>query len=225
MSLCLLIGQSHASIRDVLNATCRIVVKHSDDTWHRGSGTIYKIDKESVYIITAGHLINHSALSSVNFYVDGEPYPRMIAVTYQCIYKADSPKRFFSFLESGNRDFAIIKMPKSQFSYFKKSIPKPIPLANDILTLADNGTIISAGCPNGDWPTAFIGHIESAKTNGLYFQPKPHQGRSGSGIFDISGEVIVGIVLWRLPAVGYGINHRQIHKFIKEHDDKNKQKD
>ncbi len=215
---------TYASIRDVLNATCRVMVKKSEgDLWGGGSGIVYKQDDQFIYILTAGHVLKDKFICILHFFVNGEQYPSIIAFKHQCIYDPPSSgvSNISDLMLSGNKDFAIVKAPIAQFG--NKKIPIPIPLANKDLDLLSGGRIMSSGSSRGEWPTAFLGRIDDSKSLGFFFKPKPNKGRSGSVICDASGTYVIGIVLWKLPKVGYGINHKQIHKFISNYE--NKQKD
>jgi hypothetical protein len=66
-------------------------------------------------------------------------------------------------------------------------------------------TIMSVGCAKGAWPTAWIGHANGYdQESHLLFTPPPQDGRSGSALFNESGE-IVGLIFARSNDDGIGL--------------------
>jgi len=85
----------------------------------------------------------------------------------------------------------VVAVPEAAFAGM---IPKTIPVAPRNYTIQPAQTLLSVGCANGTWSTGWKGHALGYRGVDLHFVPPPANGRSGSAIFDATGERIVGLL-------------------------------
>jgi len=204
-----LASQAKADIIDVMRATCRIYV-HPTETEEKGglgTGVVFKETKNEILILTAGHVVYKRDKIEVEFFTNGRVSHSM---------KAKSV--WINFTDGTTDDLAVLSVKKTLFKRYP--LPKPIPLASKNRKFKLLEQIISSGCPDGSWPTVWLGHIYRIEWDSIYFWPTPIGGRSGSGVFDIKGKEIIGILIWNLDsdddgipdAGGVAISIEDIHK-------------
>lgn len=170
-----------AGIKEVMEATCQIKLQVKDKVITGGTGTLFLEDKEKIYILTAGHVVDkkHDKLC-IFFFNTGKASHCMYGEVVFKVYE-------------GVKDVAIVSVTKVQFKNYP--IPMPIPLAQKDTILKKDMKIVSCGCPNYSWPNALLGHVRSIDSTTFSFIPEPIPGRSGSGMFDEDGTHIVGLLI------------------------------
>ncbi len=100
-----------------------------------------------------------------------------------------------------------IAIGQIKIALFKGRLPRIIPLA-EAVPVATGETILTAGCPSGDWSTATKGHVTKPLTTpaGIYtsfrYLPSPRNGRSGSPIFNAAGTRVIGLCYLRTAGQG-----------------------
>tara|TARA_R110000824_G_scaffold6161_1_gene28275 strand:- start:5147 stop:5779 length:633 start_codon:yes stop_codon:yes gene_type:complete len=173
-----------ADLEDVSKATCKV---YSDEG--TGSGVVFLENEDYYYILTAAHVIvgNDGIVDNqleVEFFVNGFQSRKMIARTDVSFY-----------FPATTTDVAVLKMAKVELGQYPK--PSVIPLANSSEKISSNDVVLTYGCPQGRWPSGQVGHVTSYRADGMTIKPYPTSGRSGSGVFDESGQKILGIVIWK----------------------------
>lgn len=223
-----------ASIKEAMQATVQLFTYYEttvDDVLVKkqsgGSGVIFKVDKENLYIFTASHVVSEKKnfeikkddpkveftlkQVKVQFFVDGFSSPRIDAKLHWRSYEVNT-----------YNDLAMISIKKADLRNY--TLPKPIPIADKNRTLNFRETIISCGCPNLSWPTLWFGHV-AARQESLYtfkFNPPPIGGRSGSAIFNENGTKVLGIIIWKASypgGSGTAIAPHGIHSLTEKKED------
>jgi len=220
LSLLLLPNFCHASMTDCLEATCLIMKKveaevevdviQKDGSVKKekrkgfqlrvGTGVIFHDDEKHVYILTAGHVVSGRIGDLYTlFFKTGKPSSMM------------KPQVLFEkYRKNTIEDVAILSLEKKAFGDYP--IPKSIPISNE--HVKPNQRLISAGCPSGNWPNAFIGSATMVGHAGFRFIPRPTKGRSGSGIFDDAGTKILGVLILQGPGDGIAISTPYICRLL-----------
>ena len=100
-----------------------------------------------------------------------------------------------------------VAIGRIKVALFGQRLPRIIPLA-DTTPVKTGDTILTAGCPRGDWLTATQGHVvKPVKTpdgqqTAFAYLPVPRFGRSGSPIFNAEGTKVVGLCYLRVGSKG-----------------------
>lgn len=193
------------SIDECLEATCRISVPTG-----KGSGVVVHTDENYHYIMTNAHVTAGYPDVKVEFFVDGFQSP-----AYDCnvIWR-----RY-----SGNTsiDIAVVTLDKRKVNFN----PRVIPLAPESYVVQANDKIYTSGCPEGRWPTGWIGRVKAINGGRIEFMPPPVPGRSGSGLFvlvpDHTGELhtrVGGLIAWLIGPpgnqYGAGLSLNQIYALL-----------
>jgi hypothetical protein len=187
------------SLMDCIDATCRVTAGDGG----RGTGVVYKIDNDVVYVITNAHVATTPTMK-LEFWIDGHKQDVITGKTT---------------VRDVARDVAVIEV---QAAKFKGLLPAVIPLASRDTVLEVGQEVWSAGCPRGEWTKAWSGHVlrfEGEKDR-VVFLPPPFGGQSGSAIFNEGGTEIVALL--NLQALnsrnesiyGLAVNIREIHDAI-----------
>lgn len=187
-----------AKIKDAIESTCKIIIRREIPKEQQkpkgpqfkdsgGTGVVFSEDNDYLWILTAGHVVKHLPECKVYFYSGGYQQHPVKGVLHKCLLEEDKG------LPSARiRDLAIVKVAKMGIRF---KMPKPIPLAGENEEIPK--TILNIGCPNVEWPSARLGHVEHVQDHFIWFSPEPEPGRSGSSILDGEGNKIYGIVIWR----------------------------
>jgi len=167
-----------ADCEEIYQATCRIN--------GNATGVVFAQDKTDLWIITAGHAMvdRKEKLEKefyVHFFINGKQSPK---------FKAEP--LWHTHHKKTTRDLGFIKVKKDQFGLYP--LPKPVPLAPEGTKVKKGQSILSCGCPHGNWPSKWKGNVLKVFPDKFQFHPTPIPGRSGSGIFTEDG--IVGIIIW-----------------------------
>jgi len=173
-----------ADLEDISKATCKV---YSDEG--TGTGIVFLENEGYYYILTAAHVVfGNDGLADnqleVEFFVNGFQSRKMIARTDITFY-----------FPATTTDVAVLKMAKMELGQYPK--PSVIPLAKSNEKISSNDVILTYGCPQGRWPSGQVGHVTSYRSDGMTIKPYPMAGRSGSGVFDESGQKILGIIIWK----------------------------
>ncbi len=162
------------SLQDALQATCRI----SGPQGVRGTGCAFERSQGCVYVLTNAHVASEANLAC-EFWQRGHKSRPLRAHLIRRTKPMPGP------------DAAILAIPESSFQGI---LPSVIPIAPRGTRLRAGQTICSVGCAKGSWQTAWQGHVLKDDGRGVYFRPTPAGGRSGSAIFDVKCEAIVGLL-------------------------------
>ena len=168
-------------------STCRIFNSKGE----QGTGCVFEIRGDAVYIITAAHVVDAGPTVQCEFWWGGHKSKQL-------------PAQVYARLNEDVCDAAILKMHVSQFD---GRLPVAIPFAPRGSTLHQGETITWMGCPNNQWATAVVGHAAGYFTDQsrFVFRPSPANGRSGSAILNADGTAIVGLLHARTRDDCYGI--------------------
>ncbi len=169
-------ARAAASIEDCLAATCRVSNRHGT-----GSGCAFEIREGEVRILTNYHVAEGGQVN-VEFFDRGHKSEKILAAS-----------RWFSFYDEAERDVNVIGVPIEAFA---GRPPRLIPLADRSTPLEIDQPIVSAGCEEARWPSAWIGHVVANEGRTVKFVPKAIPGRSGSAVFDEAGTQIVALIAW-----------------------------
>jgi hypothetical protein len=164
---------AYGAVDDSFDATCRVTTPDGGT----GTACVYSIGPRYVMAITAKHVLDGTQRVYCEFWRAGHKSTKIPA------FVAERAK---------NCDAGVIAIPREAF---KGLLPRVIPLAPSKMILRRGDTIMSTGCANGSWATAWRGHLVAVEADELTFDPIPAQGRSGSAILDESGSYIVGILV------------------------------
>lgn len=210
LCLCLVIVANTAfgGIPDTMSCVVRVVCDSG-----QGSGVVFDDDEYDLLVLTAGHVVKSASVVHLYGYVNGHQTPAAVGYVVWC--DLNGMKHDFDTID----DLALIRVPKSAFSRGDLPSIKRLAAANSVL--ADKSSIFSVGCPTGNWPSGFLGHVTSQRRRLFWFVPNIVVGRSGSPVFDQSGEVVLGIVIWYNDATGVStaVSFRAIHDAIQKHHD------
>ena len=176
-------GAAHAAIADCLDAVCRITVADGSC----GTGCVFEISRDQVYVLTAAHVVGEAASVNCEFWREGHQSRPLAAQVLGRSKEADA---------------AILAVPVAVFG---DALPTAIPLAPRDCQIQPGETLTSAGCAGGAWSTGWKGHALGYDGDDLQFVPPPANGRSGSAVFDARGRQIVGIVRARTGDNSLGI--------------------
>ena len=163
---------AQGAIQECLEATCRITTGDGSC----GSGCVFNVSNEQVYILTAAHVVGQASAAQCEFWRQGHQSRPLAA---QVIGR------------SAAVDTAFLTVPVASFA---GAVPPAVPLAPADFVARPGDTLYSVGCANGTWATAWEGHALRYEDDSLRFVPVPANGRSGSAMFDAEGRQIVGIV-------------------------------
>ncbi len=161
-----------AAISDCIDATCRI----TEPGGGRGTGCVFEIGQDRVYVLTAAHVVGKSQQVECDFWRAGHQSRPLIGQVVSRDEQADA---------------AIVALGRGAFGAM---LPPAIPVAHRGFLLRPGDAILSVGCAGGSWSTGFRGHVLGYQGMDLHFVPGPANGRSGSAIFDAAGEQIVGVL-------------------------------
>jgi len=220
------------SIQEAMQSTVRFYTYYEVDVDGKtikrrsgGSGVVYKEDDTHLFLLTAAHIMPEKkdmvvekdgpkiefdrTKITAQFFTNGFSSPEIEA------------KLLWSHLRGSSiyNDMAELSVKKSDLGRYP--LPKPIPLAEKTKGVRYKDRIMSCGCPNLSWPTAWFGHVSETpfSVNVFKFIPPPIGGRSGSAIFNMDGTKVIGIIIWKSSGSGggtaispYGI-HRQLEAF------------
>jgi len=172
----------------VFDSVCRVECGEG-----MGSGCCIGSDSEYVYIITNAHVADKT-FAKCTFWRRG-----------QSSLPASAERVHYDL----QRDVAILRVPVRLFAGHP---PKAYTLDFNRRPKAGE-EIISAGCANGSWATAFRGHVTEAVEDQFYFLPPPADGRSGSPVLSADGKRLVGLLHARTtqePVRGLALNAETI---------------
>jgi len=190
MILC--IGSNcYAKFDDGFKATCKVHrIGRKDNSGGVGTGTVFAENKNSYFILTAGHLASKlDDTIYLKFYHSGFESHIMYCSVLYTVFD----------ITSIEDDWAILELKKHVYNkkpYLKPSI---IPLAEE--PPKEKEVICSVGCPRASWPTGWIGHVRrvavnfSGKVTWLKCIPGAIAGRSGSAIMDRECTKIYGVIV------------------------------
>jgi len=170
--LMLFAGAARAAIDDCIDATCRITAADGG----RGTGCVFELSQDRVYVLTAAHVVGRSRQIECEFWRHGH---RSSPLAGQVTARDEAA------------DAAIVMLSQAAFGGV---LPTAIPLAPRDHVLRPGQPVVSVGCAGGSWATGFKGHVLGYRGADLVFVPGPANGRSGSAVFDATGERIVGLL-------------------------------
>jgi hypothetical protein len=195
---------AHAGLKDCYDATVRV---HCGGT---GSGTVIDLQQGQAWILTNAHVASRSIGETVRveFFRAGQRYQ---AVEGRIAWKImDRHSRSMDGLAT--RDMALVTVEIARLGWK----PSVVPLAPVGTKLVDGQHVFSIGCPQGGWPTGWSGHLTQAEGEVIGFWPPPHEGRSGSALFDADGQQVIGLVAWGGDGWGGAMPVEVIHRALRE---------
>jgi len=157
-----------------LDATCRVRAGGSV-----GSGCVFASSRTHLFVLTAAHVLENASQVECEFWQNGQALRRHAANVA---------------LQDTQEDVAVLALTRLPFG---EQPPTIIPLAASDEAAKPETTLLSVGCANGAWATAWQGRIITRQQDAIRFLPPPAEGRSGSAIFDAEGKNILGIILAR----------------------------
>ena len=176
-------GRCRASLSDCADAVCRIAAADGSC----GSGCVFEIDGQWVYVLTAAHVVGENAAVQCEFWRNGHKSEGLAGQVSR---------------RNADVDAAVVAVPAASLGGV---LPSAIPLAPRGTAVQAGQTLVSIGCANGAWATAWKGHAVPGDADELRFVPSPANGRSGSPILNAEGSQIVGILVARTMDNAEGI--------------------
>lgn len=161
-----------------------------------GSGGVFQVDRQSVWILTNAHVVGSAPTVGVEFFRQGYKSQQ---VTGRVHYRKYDTRN--------DVDMAIVAVPRALFG---NAVPRALPLGRDP---QPGQQVLTTGCPRADWPALWSGHVVSVQGNIIYMTPGPKElpdggnmmsGRSGSVICNAEGTEIVGLIAWSNTTHGMG---------------------
>lgn len=184
-SAAIMVSAAQASIPDAIQATCRIL----DGEGGVGTGCVFSVQRGYVWVQTNAHVVENLPTVYCEFFREGRQSKPLAG-------------RVYARVNNNEVDAAIVAIPEVAFAGMT---PKPIPIAPQNYVAKQGDVIVSVGCPNAHWPSAFAGHILGYRGTDMIFEPSPDKGRSGSAIFDANGDKIIGLLFARNRERTYGV--------------------
>lgn len=188
-----------AAIEDVIEATCRVRLQ-SGNMYATGTGCAFEVRDGEVRILTNYHVAENSPNLQVEFWHRGHKSTTLYAAS-----------RWFSFQDQpSHRDVCVIAIPLADFGGYPPTI---IPLAPRGTRVSPGEPIVSCGCEEGRWPSAWLGHVvDQPDSVTLRFEPISIPGRSGSALFDEDATQIVGLVGWHDQTYGVAMTLEELYR-------------
>jgi V8-like Glu-specific endopeptidase len=194
---------AYGDFKDIYESVCNVRIELKDG-YTGGTGFTYKEDKDFYYIMTAAHVVEDAVNITLIFYHNGISQPEVSGELHVQDYnKPESVHEGFRV-----RDAALIKVNKNKLTFS----PKIIPLADENYRIKRNDKIVSLGCPNSTWPSAFLGAVDKLIPERFYFWPDIAGGRSGSPVYNEDCSLVIGIAIWHTNSGAVAINHLGISK-------------
>lgn len=162
-----------ADLATCIEATCRVRTPDGST----GSGCVFERSQDRLWILTCQHVVEGYDRVHVEFWHRGHQSERLPGAVV---------------MRSRAADAAIVSVDVRHFG--AGPVPPAIPLADPADAPTVGTTVCSVGCAQGAWATAWKGHALGYLGRDLYCRPPPHNGRSGSAVFDAGGTRIVGII-------------------------------
>ena len=196
--LCLAAGSAaEGSIADCIDATCRV----SAEGRPLGTGCVFQRSGGRVLVLTNAHVVEGFEAVDCQFWQQGhESLPLAGTVAWR--------------VRNAECDAAVVVLAESQFG---SRPPAVIPLASADYVIRPGETVLSVGCVQGAWATAWKGHARGYVGTDQRFLPVPAGGRSGSAIFDADGSRIVGLLFARTAddSEGMAVSLQALDKHLK----------
>lgn len=198
-----------ATLDDCIDATCMIKTTYSNTegkvVHSGGTGATYEIKDNYAYVLTAGHVVNHTdALITAIFFNDGQMMQEVGCEVVKITHKEFD-------------DAAILKISTAPFMKQRKTL-STIKLAPNKKEVKSQDIVYSVGCPNMQWPSVFKGHVTriSSGTGTISLLPNVISGRSGSPLLNKDLEII-GIIIqkdsdWNGTKCGLAISMQQLYQ-------------
>jgi hypothetical protein len=156
-----------AGLDEILPGTCRV----ESSKGGIGSGFVYYVDNDAIWILTAGHVVDEADTYTVRFYHETYPSSQFPITIHKQLY------------EKGTiNDMAVLKLAHKDYKDY--AAPAILPLAKE---LGKPKVLYTFGSAGGAWPTGYKGYMVTTNSKiipgGFDFYPAPQRGRSGSGLF------------------------------------------
>ncbi len=211
LSLVLFTSACRADVLDAMQSVCLLP---------QGTGFAYREDEKKIYILTAAHVIESTEPDK-----DGKLPPT--PTEFNCFFfrngkstQAKKAKLLWSdykneldvFGVQEIHDLAELSLEKKDFK--ESELPTIVPLANKDYPLKHGLQIITVGCPRCERPSMVHGHIQLVSERAFFFEPDMVPGRSGSPIFDVKGERVIGLVRLRTPLGGWAVSINEMYRQI-----------
>ena len=185
-----------------------------------GTGSVFEETETTFHVLTAAHVIQKAKEPGVfyedchlNFYGSGKQSD-LIPGKVRWANLIDDKKNV-----AVCRDVALIEVQKKDFGSFPH--PAVIPLAKRNVKLKAEETILSTGCPSGNWPSCFLGHVVDVTSfdNMVLLRPNIIPGRSGSPVTDSKGKAVHGVIVWynNRDNIASAISLQTIYEALDQH--------
>lgn len=163
-----------------------------------GSGNCINIDSKYVYILTNAHVVGNDSVVKVKFYKKGYESIDFPATVIWKLYKRNEPL-----------DMALLTVDRSLLKF----TPKVIKFDFDHI-YKEKDTTLTIGCPEGEWPRAYNGHIVDAGGGTFRITPTVIPGQSGSALLNHDGTKAIGLIAWQEGNYGKAMTAETIKKGI-----------
>src|SRR6185369_17827982 len=133
-------------------STCR--VECDDDT--RGSGFVFKEEKDDYLILTAGHVVHDKKDIKVRFFhgrAQSQAFPVQVI------------KEVLDDKDDIENDLGVVRLTKKGYNYDK---PTVIKLGDKV---DDKKPLFNCGCALGSWPISWRGYTVDYPPDNLVFYP------------------------------------------------------
>lgn len=178
-----------AGKQEVRDATCKIYAGYGGDEWYTGTGFVYHVDSEKVYVMTAGHVIDKQ--------------PKKILAEFGG-KKLVATRQWFISENTEHDDLGIIAIDRDLFD----KVPKPLRLARPDYKPIIGTSVWTFGYGGGE-----AGEFDSViHTHGPSFiqtMRVVEKGRSGSALYDEDADRVIGVII---RTDGHAVSPQQIYK-------------
>lgn len=166
-----------------------------------GSGGVFHVDAQNVWILTNAHVVGSARTVGVEFFRRGYKSQQIAGAVH-----------YRKYVPGGDIDMAIVVVPRQLFG---ANPPAYLPIGRDP---QPGQQVITTGCPRADWPALWSGHVVEVRGNIIHFTPGPKwlpdggnmmSGRSGSVLVNADATEIVGLIAWssRTHGMAQRISH------------------
>ena len=165
---------------DCHRATCLI------DSGNRlGTGVVFEVDNNNVWILTAGHIATGPTTTAIHCTFWNDDNTSVAAVVTGKATKVQHTPQC---------DAAVVVVSRSQFGSYT---PTAIPVVDRGLVIPKSTHLFTVVCSRGNPPAINFVRALGYKGSKLAFTPAPVSGDSGGGIFNTEGTELLGLVISR----------------------------
>lgn len=170
---------------DARLSVCRVKTAQGRGQTSVGTGSIVSIGGGRPYVLTNAHVADGGP-SRIELFRSGY---KSISLPCETIFSR----------RTTHIDVAVLRV----LGDLSQAGAVALPL--DPTPLVAGQEISSMGCPEGEWPSIWWGHVTRSQPHRIEFVPPPIGGRSGSPVLNAEANKIVGLVAWRSGDDSHGI--------------------